>query len=79
MSHKLSSLAFYFVLLFFGHTAACGLLVPWSGIEPVSLEVEVGSPNDWTTRASLGSLAFNRYILNTYTGLSTILQENLFS
>ena len=45
----------------------------------MSLEVEVGSPNDWTTGASLGSLAFNRYILNTYTGFSTILQENLFS
>ena len=42
--------SFCFVLFLFGHIAACGILVPWSGIEPVSLEVEAWSPNDWTTR-----------------------------
>ena len=29
---------------------ACGILVPWPGIEPESPALEVQSPNHWTTR-----------------------------
>ena len=29
---------------------ACGILVPWPGIEPKSPALEVQSPNHWTTR-----------------------------
>ena len=34
---------------YFGH-AAYAILVPWPGIEPMALAVEVQSPNHWTTR-----------------------------
>ena len=30
--------------------AACGILVPWPGIEPVAPSVKMQSPNYWTTR-----------------------------
>ena len=40
-----------FVCLFFRpHHAACGILVPRPGIEPVLPAVEVWSPNYWTVR-----------------------------
>ena len=39
----------FFVLFCFGH-AACKILVPPPGIEPVPPAVEVRSPNHWTTR-----------------------------
>ena len=29
---------------------ACGTLVPWLGIEPLPLAVDVPSPNHWTAR-----------------------------
>ena len=35
---------------FWPHCAACGILVPRPGIEPVPRAVEVGSPNHWTAR-----------------------------
>ena len=37
-------------LFFFFPLAACGILVPWPGIKPVSLTVETRSPNHWTIR-----------------------------
>ena len=39
-------------LYLFGQ-AACRILVPWPGIEPVPPAVEVWSPNHWTTREFL--------------------------
>ena len=42
---------FLFLWVFFRLClAACRVLVPWPGIKPVSLAVEVWSPNHWTTR-----------------------------
>ena len=38
---------FFFFLL---HLEACGILVPWPGIEPVPPAVEAQSSNHWTTR-----------------------------
>ena len=38
---------FFFLL---PRCAGCGILVPWPGIEPVPLEVEMWSLNHWTTR-----------------------------
>ena len=38
-----------YLFLFFGHTA-CGILVPWPGIEPVPPVVEVQSLNYWAAR-----------------------------
>ena len=37
---------FFFWLL----SAACGILVPQSGIEPAPLAVKAQSPNHWTAR-----------------------------
>ena len=37
-------------LLFFGHCAACGILVPQPGIGPGFTAVKEGSPNHWITR-----------------------------
>ena len=36
------------LFFFFAMHAACGILVPWPGIEPVSPAVEALSPNHWT-------------------------------
>ena len=38
------------LILFFGHHAACGTLVPQSGIKPTSLAVGARSLNPWPTR-----------------------------
>ena len=51
---------YYFILflfIFFGHTthAACGILVPRTGIEPVPPAVEARSPNHCTAREVLGA------------------------
>ena len=45
-------LYFYFLFkkLFWPHCMSCGILVPWPGIEPMSLAVEAQSLNHWTTR-----------------------------
>ena len=37
---------YYLVFIFL----ACGILVPWPGIEPVAPAVEAQSPNHWTAR-----------------------------
>ena len=37
------------LLLYFAHTA-CGILIPWPGVEPVSPALEVQSLNHWTAR-----------------------------
>ena len=44
--------------LFSPHHRACGILIPWTGIEPWPLVVEVQSPNHWTTRISLPHIFF---------------------
>ena len=44
----IGKLSFFFVFLFLA--MLCGILVPWSGIKPVSPVVEVQSPNRWTIR-----------------------------
>ena len=36
--------------MFWPHCAACGILVPQPGIEPVPPAVEAWSPNHWTAR-----------------------------
>ena len=38
---------FCFILILYG--AACGILVPWPGVEPTPLAVKVQSPN-WTPK-----------------------------
>ena len=51
---KYMCLYFLFLLYFFCFVlpcpAACGILVPWAGIEPMSHPVEAQSLNHWTTR-----------------------------
>ena len=42
----------FFLFSFWLCHLACKILVPWPGIEPVSLAVEVRSPNHWTARES---------------------------
>ena len=46
-SRMLTSVLFCFVLFL---ASACEILVPWSGVEPGSLAVQVQSLNHWTTR-----------------------------
>ena len=41
---------YLFNLFIWLHCAACGILVPWPGIEPWPSAVKVWSPNPWTTR-----------------------------
>ena len=43
-------LALFSLIFFFSGCAACGILVPRPGIEPVSPAVGAQSPNQWTTR-----------------------------
>ena len=42
-------LLFFFVWFWPGH-GACGILLPWLGVEPVPLAVTVWDPSHWTTR-----------------------------
>ena len=47
---------FYFFLIFkifWLHRVACGILVPWPGIKPVSPALEAWSLNHWTAREVL--------------------------
>ena len=44
--HKYNFILFYF----WPHCTACGILVPWPGIEPMPSVVKVLSPYHWTTR-----------------------------
>ena len=39
-----------FLLSFWLHWVACGILLPWPGIKPMPLAVEARTPNHWTTR-----------------------------
>ena len=41
---------FLLLLLFWPHCVACGILVPWPGIEPVPPALEAWSPSHWTAR-----------------------------
>ena len=48
---KLIFLTFFsFSIFFWPHSMACGILVPWPGIESRPLAVGAQSPNHWTTR-----------------------------
>ena len=49
-SHSLVKLFVCLFLVFWPHHAACGILVPLPGIEPVPPAVKVWSLNHWTTR-----------------------------
>ena len=40
----------FFYIYFLSCLVACGILVPWSGIKPVSPELGAQSLNHWTTR-----------------------------
>ena len=44
---------FFFFFFFGSHRAACRILVPRPGIEPVPPAVEARSPNHWTARVFL--------------------------
>ena len=44
---------FYLFIYFWPCSAACGILVPWPGIEPAPSAVKARSPNHWTTRELL--------------------------
>ena len=69
-----------FVCLFCSCPAACGILVPQPGIQPVPPAVEAQSPNPWTTREFpylcffVVVLFFNIYLLAA-PGLSCSTQD----
>ena len=63
--------SFYFIyLLFWLHHAACGILVPQSGIELRSLAVKVQSPNHWATREFPGVILILIEICKIYNIIS---------
>ena len=54
----------YFILFYFLiwlHHAACGILVPQPGIEPMPSAVKAQSPNHWTAREFPVSLYFKHF------------------
>ena len=40
----------FFIFIFWPHCKACGILVPWPGIEPTPTALEAWSLNHWTAR-----------------------------
>ena len=57
------SKCYMWIFFFFWlHCMACGLLVPWSGMEPMSPAVEAQSLNHWTTRETPLFFFFPRWI-----------------
>ena len=44
------SLSFFFFFFLFAHCMACGILVPWPGVKPLSPALESQSLNHWTVR-----------------------------
>ena len=49
---------FFFIIIWGGaYCTACGILVPWPGIEPMLPGVEAQSPNHWATREDPGGLS----------------------
>ena len=50
LPHSSFSKHFIYLFIFWPCHTACGILVPWSGIEPLSPAVEVQSFNHWTAR-----------------------------
>ena len=48
----------HLTFFFWPRQAACGILAPWTGVEPVPPAVEAWSPNHWTIREFPGHLIF---------------------
>ena len=49
---------FGLVFFFWPPHVACGILLPWLGIEPGPLALKAQNPNHWTTRNSHGSMLY---------------------
>ena len=47
---RLYSLSLFFKIYFWQYCVACGIFVPWPGIEPTSLVLEALSLSHWTAR-----------------------------
>ena len=56
MHHSYVSYMVFFFFSFWPHYLACGILVPWPGIEPSPPAVVARSLNHWTIRKSLHGL-----------------------
>ena len=57
---------FCFLVFFWSHHEACGILVPWPGIEPGASAVKVQSPNHWTTREFPPSYGWTTFCLSIH-------------
>ena len=68
----------HFLFLLLLHCAACGILVPWPGIEPRLLAVRVLSPNHWTAREFPMFLDFHQKCVIKYLVKYRILNLWLF-
>ena len=55
-------LFYFFIFIFWLRCAACGIIVPWPGIEPGPSAVRARSPNHWTTREFPNRLYFFRAV-----------------
>ena len=63
-------LVFFVCFLFvWPYHTACGILVPWPGIEPGPMAVKVPSPNHWPARNSLFCFFLFIYLFLTALGL----------
>ena len=62
-----------FIIIFWPHHMACGILVPWPGIKPVPPAVEAQSTNHWSTREVL------RWCIKALALTHSILKKVLYS
>ena len=69
---------FFFGLLVWPHCAACGILVPQPGIEPVPPAVEAQSLNHWTAREVQVNIFFDEYMNRRAESEDTCRLLNLF-
>ena len=56
------SLSYFFLAM----PWACGILIPWPGIEPGSLAMKAQNPNHWTAREFPPNYSFNLHFPNDW-------------
>ena len=57
-SGRSANTIYIFIFVFCPLLVACGILVPWPGIEPVPLSLEVWGLNQWTIREVLQQIPY---------------------
>ena len=63
--------SFFYFLFFWLPGVACGILVPWPGVEPGSSAVTGRCPNPWATTGSLKCTSWSPHIHKVILGVGT--------